>query len=333
MRFATFEVATPVGPARRVGVVGAGGHLIDVNAAYGGSLSRTVASDRAAVLADAVVPPDLVALLGNGPVGRDGVHQALTWLGEGVGDATAVGPDGRRLVYDPSEVRLLAPVPRPASLRDCAAFEDHVRNTAGPRGVPAAWYDRPVYYKGNPAAVCGPDTDVVRPAGVAELDYELEFAFVIGRPGRDIDEGRALDHVGGYMVFNDVSARDTQREEMRCLLGPAKGKDFDGANVLGPHLVTPDEFDPGADHAMVARIDGEEWSRGTTAAMYFSVARIVSALSRSETLQVGDVIGAGTVGSGCGLELGRYPPPGSVVELEVEELGLLRNKFAAGAEE
>jgi len=329
VRFASFEIATPAGRVRRVGAVADGNLLVDLNAAYASALAERVDPERVRSVADAVVPPDLIALLANGRLGADAVSEAIDSLGDAAKARDLTTLLGARIVYALEEVRLLAPLPRPSSLRDCSAFEEHVKNTAGPRGVPRVWYEVPVYYKGNPASVQGTGGDVVRPPGVTQLDYELEFAFAIGRRGRDIPETRALEHVAGYMVFNDVSARDLQMKEMGGFLGPAKGKDLDGGNVLGPWLVTPDEFDPSDDHAMVARVDGREWSRGSTASLYHSVARIVSHISRSETLYVGDVIGSGTVGRGCGLELGRYPEMGQRVELEIEGLGSIQNRFVS----
>jgi 2-keto-4-pentenoate hydratase/2-oxohepta-3-ene-1,7-dioic acid hydratase in catechol pathway len=315
MRFATFAVDTALGPVERVGVAVDGGRLLDLNATYAGLLRERVEPGRAQALADAVVPTDLVALLGNGSVATDAVAEAL--------DAD----EGAAVHHLLDDVHLLAPLPRPASLRDCSAFEAHVVATAGPDGPNKLWYEFPTYYKGNVASVQGTDTDVLRPHYTNKLDYELEFAVVIGRRGRDIAEDDALDHVAGYTVFNDVSARDIQFREMRMWLGPAKGKDLDGGNVLGPFLVTPDEFDPTADNAMTAHVDGELWSEGSTSTLYHSVARIISHISQAETLHAGDVIGSGTVGGGCGLEQGRYPAMGSTVELTVEGIGTLRNRF------
>src|SRR5262249_44188716 len=156
-----------------------------------------------------------------------------------------------------------------------SAFEEHIRNTAGPGGVPKQWYRHPTYYKGNPASVVGPGAPIRRPAGETKMDYELEFAVVIGAPGRDIAVHAAHGHIAGYTIFNDVSCRDMQFAEMRAYLGPAKGKDFDGGHVLGPYLVTPDEFDPTEPNTMLARVDGEEWSRGRTDSSHYSVAEII----------------------------------------------------------
>lgn len=322
MRLATFTVNTPVGPARRLGLLDEPDTLLDVNAAYTQLLTARLAADRVGPVADAILPPDLLGVLLNGPVSRDALDEVRS--GEFGADRNEAGQQLRHRLAD---VELLAPLPRPTSIRDCSAFEEHVKNTSGRRGVPEQWYRHPVYYKGNPASVVGTGMPIRRPAGETRMDYELEFAAVIGKAGRDIPLGRALEHVAGYTVFNDVSCRDIQLAEMRAFLGPAKGKDFDGGNVLGPFLVTPDEFDPTRGNAMVARVDDEEWSRGRTDSLHYSVPEIISYLSRDETLYPGDVIGVGTVGGGCGLELGRFPQMGQEVALEVAGLGTLRNRF------
>jgi fumarylacetoacetate (FAA) hydrolase len=220
--------------------------------------------------------------------------------------------------YVLSAVRLLAPVPRPPSVRDFYAFEEHVRNAArvtGRPGVPPEWYELPVFYFSNPAAIYGPEDEIPYPAGVAELDYELEVAAVIGAEGQ----------IGGFTIMNDWSARDVQRQEMRLGLGPAKGKDF--ATSLGPVVVTPDELGD-LSLEMVARVNGEERSRGNLGSIYHSWESIVARAASNTALVPGDVIGSGTVGSGCILEHGdgRWLQPGDEVELEVEGLGVLRNR-------
>ena len=224
--------------------------------------------------------------------------------------------------YRLSEVRLQPPVLHPPSVRDFSAFEEHVRAAGATRGleVPEEWYELPVFYFSNPAAIYGPDDEIPYPEETAELDYELEVAAVMGAEGR----------VGGFTIMNDWSARDLQRAEMRVGLGPAKGKDF--ATSLGPVVVTPDEFD-GRSGTMVARVNGEERSRGNLAAMHHSWAAILARAARNTRLLPGDVIGSGTVGGGCILEAGdgRWLRPGDVVELEVEGIGILRNTVGAHA--
>ncbi len=220
--------------------------------------------------------------------------------------------------YALEDVRLLAPVPRPPSVRDAYAFEEHIKNAArvtGRPGVPDEWYELPVFYFSNPAAIYGPDDEIPFPAGSEELDYELEVAAVIGGGGA----------IGGFTIMNDWSARDLQRKEMKVGLGPAKGKDF--ATSLGPVVVTPDELgDLRLD--MVARVNGEERSRGNMGDMYHSWEAIIERASANTQLVPGDVIGSGTVGTGCILEHGdgRWLQPRDVVELEVEGIGVLRNR-------
>ena len=227
------------------------------------------------------------------------------------GDATE---DAAEFPLD--EIRLLAPIPEPPSVRDFFAFEQHVATARARRGgeVPAEWYAIPAFYFSNPAAIVGPDDVVPYPDATQELDYELEAAAVIGAGGR----------IAGFTVLNDWSARDLQREEIRIGLGPAKGKDF--ATSLGPVLVTVDEFD-GSAGTMTARVNGEERSRGELADIYHSWDAILARAALNTTLRPGDVIGSGTVGSGCILEHGddRWLRPGDVVELEIEGIGVLRN--------
>ncbi|HZT54148.1 MAG TPA: fumarylacetoacetate hydrolase family protein [Gaiellaceae bacterium] len=223
--------------------------------------------------------------------------------------------------YALADVVLRAPVLHPPSVRDFMAFEEHVRNVReimGRAGVPAVWYERPVFYFSNPTAIYGPEEDIPYPEGTSELDYELEVAAVVGLDGE----------IAGFTILNDWSARDLQREEMSVGLGPAKGKDF--ATSLGPVVVTVDEFDGGSG-AMTARVNGEVRSRGSLEAMYHSWASLRDHAARNTRLQPGDILGSGTVGGGCILELGdgRWLRPGDVVELEVEGIGVLRNVVGA----
>ncbi|MCW2693494.1 MAG: fumarylacetoacetate hydrolase family protein [Mycobacterium sp.] len=328
MRYATFRLPTPLGPRERVGVLTAAGTVLDLEGAYRQVLTERIDPDRAAVVAAAVLPPDLLALLGNGGLATDAVAEVLEAFAPVLDAPGATTADGAVVVHALGGLELLSPLPRPAGLRDCSAYEQHVA-TASRGKVPERWYEMPAYYKGNPRTVVGTGADIPVPAGARKCDYELEYAAVIGRRGADLTEEQALACVAGYLVFNDVSIRDVQFREMSIGLGPAKSKDLDGTNVLGPVLVTPDEWDPHAPNVMRALVNGEEWSRGLTDSIHHPVERILSYISRGETLHVGDVVGTGTVGGGCGLELGRYPQPGDLVELEVEGLGRLSNRWCA----
>ena len=229
---------------------------------------------------------------------------------------TGGGSAREHAVYDLAEVDLRPPVLHPPAVRDFMAFEEHVANARRQRGaeVPAEWYEVPVFYFSNPAAIYGPGDDVPYPQGSSELDYELECAAVIGGDGE----------IAGFTIMNDWSARDLQRQEMRVGLGPAKGKDF--ATSFGPVLVTPDEFD-GGEGEMVARVNGEERSRGNLRDMHHGWDALVERAAQNTVLRPGDIIGSGTVGSGCILEHGdgRWLQRGDVVELEIDGIGILRN--------
>jgi 2-keto-4-pentenoate hydratase/2-oxohepta-3-ene-1,7-dioic acid hydratase in catechol pathway len=230
--------------------------------------------------------------------------------------------------------RLLAPIPRPRQMRDCLTFELHLRNaiaqsekrTGIKRPFPEVWYKQPIYYKTNRMSIVGHETDVEWPAYSQYMDYELELACVIGKTGKDIAPEAAGLHIFGFTIFNDFSARDAQVAEMAAQLGPAKGKDFDTGNVLGPWIVTADEIGNPYDLRMDARVNGERWGGGNSGSMHHKWPAILAHISQSETLYAGEIIGSGTVGTGCGLELGRQLKEGDVVELEIEKIGVLRNR-------
>jgi 2-keto-4-pentenoate hydratase/2-oxohepta-3-ene-1,7-dioic acid hydratase in catechol pathway len=234
-------------------------------------------------------------------------------------------------------MRLLAPL-LPRQMRDCLVFEGHLKNGMAQREkrtgvketIPEVWYRQPIYYKCNRFSVAGADTTVVWPKYSKLMDFELELACVIGRAGKDIAREDALGHIFGFTIFNDFSARDAQFAEMAGRLGPAKGKDFDGGNVLGPWIVTRDEI--GDPHAldMEVRVNGERWGGGNSGSMHHKFPDILAHISDSETLYAGEVIGSGTVGTGSGNEMGRYLNSGDVVELEIEKIGVLRNRVVRG---
>ncbi|WP_312860512.1 fumarylacetoacetate hydrolase family protein [Neoaquamicrobium sediminum] len=165
-----------------------------------------------------------------------------------------------------------------------------------------------------------------RARGETRFDYELELGVFLSRKGKDIRPEDAYDHIFGYCIFNDFTARTAQLREMTGQLGPAKGKDFDTGNAMGPWLVTADEVSDPHNLTMTARINGEEWSRGNSGEMHHKFPAVLAHISSDETLYAGEFIGSGTVGSGCGLELGRFLKHGDVVELEIEGLGILRNR-------
>jgi len=247
--------------------------------------------------------------------------------------------------------KLLAPLPRPVQVRDFLCFEKHLlqgfqrarmlraslsedpeqamadMERQGIFRVPEAWYDMPLYYRVNPANVCGTDVDVQWPAYSVIMDFEFEFACVIGRRGKDIPVASARDHIFGYMIFNDLSARDEQVRVMPGQLGPGKGKDFDNSKPMGPYLVTADEVGDPYDLKMTARLNGETFVEASSSEMNWRFEDCIAYISQGETLEPGEVLGSGTVGGGCTVEVGRSVSPGDVIELEMEKLGTLRTRF------
>ena len=239
-----------------------------------------------------------------------------------------------------SAVTLLPPVPNPPTLRDFYAFEQHVKAARAKRGVGMIpeWYEIPTFYFSNTSELYGHDEPIPYPQGSNELDIELEIACVIGREGKDISTDEAAEYIAGYTIMNDWSARDFQRLDMKLNLGPGKGKDF--ATSLGPWLVTPDELttrrtgngvNERYDMTMLARVDGQEISRGNFNQIYYSFPQIIAHASRNARLRSGDVIGSGTVGTGCLYEIGTEVYPwfqrGETIELEIDGIGVLRNRI------
>jgi 2-keto-4-pentenoate hydratase/2-oxohepta-3-ene-1,7-dioic acid hydratase in catechol pathway len=298
---------------------------------------------------------DMLSFLRGGSAARDTAQQTVEF-------ALRQRPEG--VVIERAGVELLAPVPRPESIREFMVFEQHVVNCTRrfnmPRWLAAVdgltektfgrsttlayrmmrpWYERPVYYKGNRMNVIGDGAPVTIPRYTKAFDWELEFGIFLCKQGRDIPAEKAREWIGGFTIFNDFSARDIQGREMGGRLGPAKGKDFDGGNALGPALVTPDEIPDPYNLVMKAQINGREASYGHTKGMRWTFEELIAYVSQDETLYAGEFFGSGTgtvPESGedrccCGLEMGRFLHAGDTVELEVEGLGRLTNHVVAPA--
>ena len=247
------------------------------------------------------------------------------------------------------DVEILAPVPHPTSCRDGYAFRQHVASARRNRHVDMIpEFDQfPVFYFTNHNSVIGPGDVVCMPDHFEKLDFELEVSIVICKPGKNIKASEADEFIGGYMIMNDMSARGLQMDEMKLNLGPAKGKDF--ATVIGPILVTKDELEefkisPKENHignaydlSMQCWVNGKEVSNGNMKDMDWTFAEIVERASYGVQLFPGDVIGSGTVGTGCFLELNgtgkfndpnytaQWLQPDDIVEMEIAGLGRLKN--------
>ena len=323
MRLVTFELATGM---PRVGSLLPDGGIVDLQDAEAGAPEFA----------------SMLALIEAGPTAWQHARETTR---------AAAG----RFVRDPAGCRLRAPLPLPPQLRDFMCFEKHViqafgaafrmkaTRTASPEEKaaliaqaegfrpPPVWYERPLYYKANRFSISGPDDTIRWPRYSRLMDYECELACVIGRTGVDIPREQALAQVFGYTIFNDFSARDAQGAEMPGGLGPAKGKDFDGANAFGPCIVTADEIEDPYALSMIVRVNGEERSRGNSRDMHWKFEDLIAYVSQGETLRPGEILASGTVGDGCGLESLRFLDDGDVVELEIPPIGVLRNSVVRQA--
>lgn len=310
MKLCTFEVCAQTNKQRRLGAVVEGGEIVDLNLAAAHLL-------REAASASVLVPPSLRGLLEGGTASMEAARKTLAASPHG-GDET--------FRYRREEVVLLTPLPDACSLRDFFAFEAHVKKGFEKRGepMPREWYEIPVYYQTGHHNLIGTDQDVLWPSFTERFDYELELAAIIGKEGSNISAGEARKYIAGFTILNDFSARDIQKREMRVRLGPAKGKHW--CSGLGPWMVTADEIDDPYSLEMTARVNGEEWSRGNSRDMYWKFEQMIEFLSQDDTIYPGDILGSGTVGTGCGLELDRWVKPGDVMELEIEKIGVLRNR-------
>jgi 2-keto-4-pentenoate hydratase/2-oxohepta-3-ene-1,7-dioic acid hydratase in catechol pathway len=309
MKLVTYVAPTPFGEVDRLGALD-GERIVDLSASFEAHM-RDRGSSAAAEVAPALVPPSLIGLLRREDRGMEHAREALEF-------ARATGA----FSLPAAGARLRAPLPRPNSIRDFMLVEEHVRNSG--LELPQEWYEIPAYWKGNPDTVFGPGDEIRWPEYTEKLDYELEMALVIGRRAHRVSAEEAPAHVAGYTIFNDWSARDIQMREMKVSLGPGLGKDF--ATSMGPCLVTPDELGDPREVRMETRVNGETWSAGTIGAMQFGFPDLIAHLSREQTLLPGDVLGSGTVGGGCGLEIGRWIAPGDLIELEAERVGVLANR-------
>lgn len=320
MKLVTFEVATPVGRFRRIGDM----HddtIVDLTSALALQLQDERGHPQAQRMAAALVPPDMIEFLEQGDESLDAARAALAFVA-GRGASTGLeGVDGARVVWTRDQVRLLSPLPRPRTLRDFSIYYTHAAALRPDGKRPREWFERPSCYKGNPETVVGPDDDILWPRYTEQLDLELEIGAVVGRKGHDIsaDEGDA--YVVGYTIYVDCSARDVQWKDA---LGPSKGKDF--CTVLGPCIVTTDEFDYRNARAWY-KVDGETWWEGNTGEpRSFMTNHLVAWASQEETLYPGELIGSGTIGTQCSLDTEKWIKPGQTVELGIEGIGTLTHK-------
>lgn len=316
MKLISFQLDTPLGPLARLGVLDGDTEVIDINAATRTRfVEEGIAEAAAGRLADALTPPRIVEFIEVGQRAREAAEQTVRWATDA------------RFRQDISALTLLPAVVGAPMLRDFLSFEGHLRNAYPRLGrqIPPEWYELPAYYKGNTASVGAHDDVITMPPYAEDLDFEFEFAAVIGRGGSDIAPDKAMDHIYGYTIYNDFSARRIQATELAVGLGPAKSKDFHRAHVLGPYLVTADEVgDPYSLH-MRAWVNDEQWVDDTSSGMHWRFDQMIAHASTAELLRPGEIFGSGTVAGGSAIERGTALHQGDTVTLEISGLGRLRN--------
>jgi 2-keto-4-pentenoate hydratase/2-oxohepta-3-ene-1,7-dioic acid hydratase in catechol pathway len=314
MKFVTFTADRSGAPVLRAGVL-SDGLVVDIDHAITARGGHPVASS------PVQRSSQLLTLIRGGDSAVEAAREAA--------DHVVAAGDERNgedvIIHAIDQVQLVSPLPRPNSLRDYLVVEEHLRNCVAAgllKEIAPAWYDIPSHYKGNVDEIYGPDDTIPWPSYTDKLDYELEICAVIGNPGRRITADAAHRHIFGYTLYNDWSARDIQGPEMSIGTGPGVCKDF--GSSIGPCIATPDEYDR-ATCRLEARIDGEVWSSGLLDKMHFTFEELIEWTSREETMRSGDLLGSGTIGRGCGVEMDRWITEGCVVELEAEGIGILRN--------
>jgi len=326
MKLVTFAISGPLGVQRRLGAVLDDKRIVDLTSAHATYLAQRTDEPTPRELATLRTPPDLIGWLRGQHKSREAAEQALAFARDLSSDSR--GLDDARLVFERSEVKLLAPLPRPNSLRDFSIFEEHMTRAEG-GGIRkrTTWYRWPPYYKGNPESIIGPEDPIPFPYYSDKLDLELEIGIIVGKGGRNLSLDQAKQAIAGYTILIDCSARDPYLSPAE-FLGPAKRKDW--ATVLGPYMVTADEIDEANLDCRIS-VDGEVWFEGNTSApRSFLAHHPVAYASDTETLQPGDLLGTGTVSYSCSVDLHMWPQVGQRVKFEVGGIGVLEHTIVAG---
>jgi 2-keto-4-pentenoate hydratase/2-oxohepta-3-ene-1,7-dioic acid hydratase in catechol pathway len=328
VKVVSFEVSTALGKVTRIGALLDGhqdGRVVDLNSAYLNYLQCETDEPTPVELAALRTPPEMIGWLRGAHKSREASDHAVEFIRQRLKtEADPRGLNGQKTVYSRAEIRLLAPLPRPRSIRDFSVYEEHY-SVARKEPKKPVWYRWPPYYKGNPDSVVGPEDPIPFASYTKKLDLEPEIAIVIGKEGRNLSFEDAKRHIAGYSIFIDCSARDGWEREP---YGPTKRKDF--CNVMGPCLVTADEIDE-ANLTVRVSVDGETWFEGHTGhRRSFLAHHLVAYASDSETLYPGDLLGTGTIGLGCSMDLGRWVNVGQEVTFEVQGIGKLNHEIVEG---
>ena len=329
MKLVTFRVNTPVGPANRLGALldeHQDGRIVDLTTAYGEYLRRETDEPTPDGLAHLRTPPDMIGYLQGGKKSLEAAENALAHAKRRLAQSAAPrAENGAAVVFDAKDAQLLAPIPRPPSLRDFSIYAKHMTNMGRPYEKRLAWYTTPPFYKGNCDAVVGHGVDVPFPYYTKKLDLEIEIGIIIGKKGRNLTFEQAKEHIAGYTIWVDPSARDGHDREP---FGPTKRKDF--STGLGPCIVTADEIDE-RNLKVKVTCDGEVWFEGNTnEPRSFYAEHLVAYASDNEWLHPGDVIGTGTIGYGCSMDYHKWPQVGQTMLFEVEGIGRMQHKIVKG---
>jgi 2-keto-4-pentenoate hydratase/2-oxohepta-3-ene-1,7-dioic acid hydratase in catechol pathway len=329
MKLVTFELATPLGAVRRLGALidsRQDGRIADLTASYESHLATETDEPLPAGLAALRTPPDMIAWLKGARPSREAAERAVAHVRRRIeAERSPAGANGARLVYQAEEVKLLAPIPRPYTLKDFSTYADHMTRSERQPTKRAAWYKFPAYYKGNPDNVVGPGAPIPYPYYTKSLDLEIEIGIIVGKQGSDLTVEEAKNYIAGYTILVDPSCRDGYEREP---FGQTKRKDF--CTALGPCIVTADEIDENNLKAKIT-VDGEVWFEGNTGApRNFLPAHLLAYASDNETIYPGDVIGTGTIGFGCSMDLHKWIKVGQTASFEIEGIGTMTHTIVPG---
>lgn len=327
MKYATFEIQTSAGPLTRVGIA-EDGSLVDAAAVYGAYLRDEQHVYAWKRVAEETIPTDMLQLIEQAPVSTDAVSRAMAYyrtLGK-----PEFGSDGVQYSYKESDVRLRAPL-RPRSMRDSSCYIRHMEEACRLNNRPFNELTKvlPAHYRTSATNVAGPGDPILWPShGTEQLDYECEFAFVMGRYGEDIPAENVGDYIFGVTLYNDVSIRDVQMRERGLGMGPVKGKNFQNSNILGPYIVTLDELDL-HDIDVEVFLNGKSMGSDTTGNMFYTPEQLIEYVCQNDSLLPGEVIASGTIGPGTCGQNGFWLKEGDVVEFRSKALGAsLKNTVA-----
>ena len=331
MKLVSFEINTALGHARRLGVLiddEDTGRIIDLTSCYTAYLAEETDEPTPRQIAGVRCPPDMIGWLKGAHKSRKAAEDAISWVKTRLNDEQDLpGLDGEKLIFERQSVKLLAPVPRPGSFRDFSIFQTHMSKADVPFLKTENWYVTPPYYKGNCDTITGPEDPVPFPYYTERLDLEIELGIIVGKKGSNLTIDEAKDHIAGYTILVDPSCRDGYKREP---FGPNKRKDF--CTPMGPCLATADTIDERNIDCSVS-VDGELWWEGNTGEpRSFWAEHLVAYVSDNETIYPGDVIGTGTVGLGCSMDIHKWPQVGQTMTFSMAGIGSMTLEIVKGTD-